>query len=110
VGSTLVFRFGADGRESYKLQTCPGCAKLVVDRDVSAAIAIMAALLGQLFEDRTPPWHNQWRRQWWQRRRSPATDTGAAAGGACPAADDAAAAADAAGQPRRRRRPSEPQP
>jgi hypothetical protein len=82
-----------------------------VDRDVSAAIAIMAVLLGQLFEDRAPPWHNQWRLRRRQRRRSPATDTGAAAGGACPAAAaDAAAADDAAGRPRRRPRPSEPQP
>jgi hypothetical protein len=111
-GKHAGFRFGADRRASYKLQTCPGCAKLVVDRDVSAAIAIMAALLGQLFEDRAPPWPNEWRRRRRQRRRSPATDTGAAGGGACPAAaaDAAAAAADAAGRPRRRPRPSEPQP
>jgi hypothetical protein len=54
-GKQAGFRFGAGGRPSYKLQTCPGCAKLVVDRDVSAAIAIMAALLGHLFEGRVPP-------------------------------------------------------
>ncbi len=51
-----------DGCELHKFQVCEHHEpKLVVDRDASASVAIMAVLLGMLFEQQVGQWKNGWR-------------------------------------------------
>jgi hypothetical protein len=55
---------GDGRRESYKLQArTKRHAPLVMDRNASASIAIMAVLLGELFEGYGPGWPHRWHKQ-----------------------------------------------
>jgi hypothetical protein len=51
------------GKRSHKIQACErhGEEALVVDRDASASVAIMAVLLGMLFEQQIGGWNDGWR-------------------------------------------------